>query len=121
MSAGDIEPKYLEVERGRRIVILDEREYHRLLDAVETGVAERVLADESDEVLDWSEAGQELVTNRIAEARTARGVSQRELAGRLGIAPSTLSRQERVDANLTLGSLRAIAAALGCSIHELIG
>jgi DNA-binding Xre family transcriptional regulator len=120
MSAREIDPKFMEVARGKRVVILDEDEYDLLLDAYELSRAERVLEDKGDEIVDWRDATQVLVTNRIAEARRSRKISQRELARRLGIAPSTLSRQERPDANLTLGSLRAIAGCLGCSIHDLI-
>jgi ribosome-binding protein aMBF1 (putative translation factor) len=120
MAKQEIEPKFIEVKRGKRLVVLEEEEYERLLDAADAVEARRILSDDSDPELDWSEAGRELVTNRIAEIRKSKGISQRELAAKLKVKPSTLSRWERKEANLTLETLRKLAKALNCSVHLLI-
>jgi ribosome-binding protein aMBF1 (putative translation factor) len=120
MAKAELKPKFIEVRRGKRLVILEEAEYERLLDAVDAAEARRILDDETDPVLDWSEACRELVTNRIGEVRRARNISQRDLAAKLEVQPSTLSRWEKKDANLTLETLRKVAKALGCSVVSLI-
>lgn len=87
------------------------------LDAAE---ARRVAADEKDRVLAWDEIKGDFLRNRIAVIRKKAGLSQKELAARLGVKQSTLSRWEKEDANLTLATLRKIAAALGCDVHQLL-
>ena len=121
MARLGIEPKFIEVKKGKRLVILDEDEYDRLLDVIDAVEARRILADEKDRVLDWRKASRGLVTTRVAAARKAHGLSQRELASRLGVPQSTVSRWEKKDANLTLATLRKIAAALECGVSDLLG
>jgi ribosome-binding protein aMBF1 (putative translation factor) len=120
MAEIDLKPKFIEIKSGKRIVVLEEEEYNRLVDAVDAAEAARILADASDPEVDWSEAVRELTNNRIADVRKSKGISQRKLAEKLKVKPSTLSRWERQDANLTLDTLRKVAKALGCSIHVLI-
>jgi DNA-binding XRE family transcriptional regulator len=121
MSAmAEMKPKYIEIAQGKRVVVLTEDEYEHLLDRLDAAEARRALADSTDPELDWSTAGNEIISNRIAEIRKRAGITQRELARRLKVQPSTLSRWERPDANLTLSTLRNIAKALDCSVVELI-
>lgn len=120
MAKAKLKPKFIEVRHGKRLVILEEAEYERLLDIADAADARRILDDEADPVLDWSEASRELITNRIADVRKAKKISQRDLAAKLEVRPSTLSRWEKKDANLTLDTLRRIAKALGCSVVSLI-
>ena len=120
MSEINIQPKYVKVSSGKRIVILEEEEFDRLLDAIEAAQAQIVLADPKDKEVDWETATKELFRNKIADVRSSRGISQRDLASRLGVKPSTVSRWERKDANLTLETLRKVAAALACDLHDLI-
>ena len=120
MSDIRIDPKFVDVAPGKRIVILEEKEFDRLLDQIDAKQVRKILDDETDKEIDWAEASGELVTNRIAQVRSGLGLSQRELAARLNIKPSTVSRWERKDANLTLETLRKVAAALDCDIHDLI-
>ncbi len=115
-----IDPKFVNVGSGKRIVILDEEEYHRLLDVIEAVEARKILSDQKDPEIDWETASKGLFENRIAEVRAEMDISQRELADRLGVKPSTVSRWERKDANLTLETLRKVAVALDCNIHDLI-
>ena len=82
--------------------------------------AERIAADPKDRILTWKEIKDEFVVNRIAAVRERLGISQQELARRLKVRQSTVSRMEQKRANLTLGTLRKIAKALGCSVHQLI-
>lgn len=120
MAHVDIAPKFVKIDSGKRLVVLDEDEFERLLDAVELSEAQQALHDKSDPEIDWQTASKELIKNRIALVRAAKGLSQRQLAERLGVKPSTVSRWERPDANLTLETLRKIAAAIDCGVHDLI-
>ena len=58
---------------------------------------------------------------KIKEIRKAKGITQKELARRLNIAPSALSQIESDNNNIKSSTLHKIAAALDCSIHDLIG
>jgi putative transcriptional regulator len=115
----DINPQVVEVG-GNKLVIMDEEDYDRLLDAIDVVEAERIAADPNDPVLGWDEIKDELIRNRIAAVREERGITQKELARRLKVRQSTISRMERENANLTLVTLRKIAKALSCSVHQLI-
>ena len=76
--------------------------------------------DESDRILTWDEIKDEFMRNRIAEVRKELGMTQKELAKKLRVKQSTVSRMERNDANLTLATLRRAAKALGRPVHELL-
>ena len=99
---------------------MDEDEYDRLLDVVDAVEAERIAKDPKDRILTWDEIKEEFIVNRIAEIREQMGISQKELARLLKVRQSTVSRMERENANLTLSTLRRVAKALGCSVHQLI-
>ena len=57
---------------------------------------------------------------RLRAARTARSLSLRELAGRLGVSPSLISQIETGRANPSVSTLYAIAAELDVSLDELL-
>jgi transcriptional regulator with XRE-family HTH domain len=62
------------------------------------------------------------IGQNIKRYRKAARLSQNELAARAGINQSNLSRIEREnDDSCTVGTLKAVAEVLGCSIMELIG
>ncbi len=105
---------------GQGIVVMSEEEYERLLDALDVAEAERVLNDPNSRFLKWEDVQKELLRNRIAGARKERRVTQKELARRLKVKQSTVSRMEKPDANLTLATLRRVAKALKCPVHELL-
>jgi DNA-binding XRE family transcriptional regulator len=56
-----------------------------------------------------------------ADAREGAGLTQTELAARIGIAQSALSRIEAGRTNLTLGMFRRIAEALGVDVALEVG
>ena len=90
------------------------------LDRLDAAEAARVLNDPRDRVVPWDEVKGELARNRIAEVRRSLRVTQKELARRLRVEQSTVSRMERPDANLTLATLRRIARALRVPPSELL-
>ncbi len=55
----------------------------------------------------------------IREWREAAGISQHELARRLGISPPAVANWETLKANPTADKLPALKRALGCSVDDL--
>jgi transcriptional regulator with XRE-family HTH domain len=60
-----------------------------------------------------------LIGQRIAEARQTAGLTQEELAERVGLAAENLSRAERGRSMLKTETLIAVADVLGVSIDDL--
>lgn len=58
---------------------------------------------------------------KIREARTAAGFTQKDLAAKLEIVPNTISQYENGTRKPKIETLRRIASAIGCSLQELIG
>lgn len=58
---------------------------------------------------------------KIREARKAAGLTQKELAAKLGIVPNSISQYENGTRNAKPATLRRIAEAIGCSLQDLIG
>lgn len=114
-----VEVEFVKVA-GRGLVIMSEKDYEALLDEIDAADAERIANDESDRILTWDEIKDEFMRNRIAEVRKELGMTQKELAKKLRVKQSTVSRIERNDANLTLATLRRVAKALKRPVHELL-
>lgn len=114
--------QFLEENRRKKFVILSYRDYQTLVDlageATEYRKAIHVLRDTKDKILEYdSEA---VTENPILQVRQARGISQRELANRLHVDPSYVSRLEKRGANPSKKTLQRIAKALDCEVDELI-
>lgn len=105
---------------GKKFVILSEEDYEKLLDRLDDIEIDKVLEDESDPIVPWEEVKDEIMQNRISEARKAAGLTQKELAKRMKIEQSALSRLEKKGTNLTIKTLKSVAKALGCEVHELV-
>ena len=54
---------------------------------------------------------------QIIKLRQRRGMSQSDLAKAIGTRQANVSRLERFDANLTLGTLEKVAQALGANLQ----
>ncbi len=54
---------------------------------------------------------------KIIKLRERRGMTQADLAKAIGTRQANVSRLERFDANLTLGTLEKVARALGASLR----
>lgn len=61
------------------------------------------------------------VARRLAEARRARGITQEELAGRLGVSRQAVSNWERGEASPDTDNLIALARLYGMSLDDLLG
>ena len=60
------------------------------------------------------------VGHRIAELRQGLGISQTDLAHKLGVSPQYIQRVERGDQNLTLRTMAKLAAALEARMLDLV-
>ena len=63
----------------------------------------------------------ESVGRRVAEVRSARGLSQEALADRLHVSRQTVSNWERGKTLVDVQSLATMADELGCPLSELLG
>ena len=61
----------------------------------------------------------EAIARAIKQARTAKGLTQRDLAARSGVPQAHISKIESNAVDLRLSSLVALAHALGLEIHLL--
>ena len=94
------------------------RRCHRPLD-VEEPVAAGPIAVETPFVEPSTEAGLK-VAGQVREIRRARHLSQRQLAGRMEVPRTYISKIENGKAIPTLGSLERLAAALGVDVCQLV-
>lgn len=60
------------------------------------------------------------VESPVARARKAAGLTQKELADKLGVIQQQVAKWEAAGANPQTKTLKRIAEALGCDIDELI-
>lgn len=88
---------------------IDESRTQRLADM---GAAERAMFDETYEVTRLALD----VAEKVRDAREATGLSQTELAARMGTSEAAVARLEAGDAGATLTTLQKVATALGLRI-----
>ena len=95
-------------------------EYERLIkiDMVQDTVAQIERGD--DDFVDAGEFALELAAERIAAARKAKGLTQKQLGERLNLPQSQISRIERNPDRSTVRTLKRIARALGVDVGVLI-
>lgn len=70
--------------------------------------------------MDYREAPRHTNDSPIARIRIERGLTQAQLAERLGMPQQTVSRWEQGTRTPSAKSLKAMAGALGCSMDELV-
>jgi ribosome-binding protein aMBF1 (putative translation factor) len=78
------------------------------------------LDDAGTEWLDADDLALDLAADRISRARKAAGGTQKQLAGKLGIPQSQISRIEHNPDRSTLRTLKRLAKALGVDVSKLV-
>jgi transcriptional regulator with XRE-family HTH domain len=94
------------------------RKCHRPLE-IEEPVRPGPIPVDSQPVEPSSEAGLK-VAGQVKDIRRARHLSQRQLAGRMQVPRTYISKIENGKAIPTLGSLERLAAALGVDVRQLV-
>ncbi|QQR79969.1 MAG: helix-turn-helix transcriptional regulator [Deltaproteobacteria bacterium] len=117
-----METIFLEENHHKKFAVIPYKEYLYLKELAEEDAAYQkallVLKNKKDRILDYSQ--EEVLENPIAKKRQELGLSQSELAKKLKVDPSYISRLEGRDANPSKKSLQKMAAALDCDIEELL-
>lgn len=78
------------------------------------------LQNELPDAVDLAEATGRSAKNRIVSARKARGMSQKELAEKLGVQQSHVSHIENNPHRVHVRTLKRVAWALGVDVRTLI-
>ena len=102
-------------------VMLPEEDYERLMEIVEAHELVAKLEDPNTEWIDFDDYKLQLAGSKIAEARKARKLTQTQLARKLGVPQSQISRIERNPDQTTVRTLKRIAKALGVDVRMLVG
>lgn len=105
------------VVNGRRVVLLDEDEYERLLRKADEGepLLPQPDADGNYPAVEYARAS---LARKIVRHRRRLGLSQAELARRAGIRPETLNRIERGGRSPSLRTVDKIDKALSAAEAE---
>ena len=101
-------------------VLIPIEEYEDLAKAnmVEQAVAQIERGDE--DLIDADDLALELAAERIARARRAAGLTQKQLGAKLNLPQSQISRIERNPDRTTVRTLKRIARALGVDVRALV-
>jgi HTH-type transcriptional regulator / antitoxin HipB len=110
------------LEQGGRAthVLVPIEEYERLIraDAVNTTSVET--RGDTNQWIDADEFALQLAGERIAAARRFAGLTQKQLAAKLSVPQSQISRIERQPDHLTVRTLKRVAQALGVNVSALV-
>ncbi len=113
---------FLEENRRKKFAVLPYAEYLRLMelaaDERDYRRALKVLRNRRDKVVDYDL--EKVLENPIALKRKSLGISQKELAKKMRVDPSYISRLEKPGANPSKTTLLRVAQALDCSVEDLI-
>jgi ribosome-binding protein aMBF1 (putative translation factor) len=112
-----------QIVRNGRVewILVPPDEYERLVKADMIEEAANQNADDADtEWVDADDLALGLAADRISRARKAAGLTQKQLADKLGIPQSQISRIERNPDRTTVRTLKRIAQALRVDVSKLV-
>jgi len=113
----------MEVEGNSMVAIpveVWERIVEELEDSAAASQARAIMADARDPIIPLEEGRRELFDNHIKRVRKRKGLTQVQLAKKLGISQGRVSEIEHLDYRPTIKTYRRVAKALGVDITELI-
>ena len=109
------------VQNGRTThVLVPLEEYEELVKSSMVAAAIAKLEDNTTPWVDADELGLQLAGEKIAKARKAAGLTQKQLGAKLRIPQSQISRIERNPDHTTVKTLKRIAKALKVDVRALI-
>jgi ribosome-binding protein aMBF1 (putative translation factor) len=106
---------------GSACILLPEDEYEHLMEIAEAQELTGKLEDPHAEWIDFDDYKLQLAGSKIAAARKAKGLTQTQLARKLGLPQSQISRIERNPDRTTVRTLKRIAKALRVNVRTLVG
>lgn len=116
-----LHPAFIDREGGTHHVLLPVDEYERLLKAEMALQAIAQIENEKDEdFIDADDLAIELATESVVKARKAAGLTQAQLAKKLGMPQSQISRIERNPDRTTVRTLKKIAKALRVDVRAFV-
>lgn len=101
-------------------VIIPIEQYDQLLEALEAQELAGQLADPHTEWIKAEDAALEIAGSWIARARKQAGLTQKQLAAKLRVPQSQISRIEKHPERSTIKTMKRIAKALGIDIATLM-
>ena len=101
-------------------VILPVDEYDQLLAELEAHELAAKLEDESTRWIKAADAALQFAASWLADARKRAGLTQKQLADKLKVPQSQVSRIEKSPDHTTVRTMKRIAAALGVDIGTLM-
>jgi DNA-binding XRE family transcriptional regulator len=101
-------------------VILPIEEYDRLMDALEAQELAEQLDDPKTEWVEAEDAALEIAGSWLAKVRKQAGLTQKQLAAKLRVPQSQISRIEKHPERSTMRTMKRIAAALGVDVATLL-
>ena len=113
-------PSVLDPAGARTHVLVPIDRFERLSDAERALRAIDAVEGDSAEWIDADASALRLAGSRVRRARIARHLTQQQLAERLHVPQSQISRIEREPDRSTLRTLKRIAKALGVDIRALV-
>ena len=105
---------------GETWVKLRRADYEQLIAYIGRLKAEAARRDPEDGAVSIGAVTFDDLGQGVATARVKRGITQKELAKRLGTKQSGISRIENGNQNVTFEMLQKIASQIGCSVSEFI-
>ena len=97
-------------------ILVPLKEYERLVKLQVACDAVRQIESRDDDFVDADEFALVLAADRIAAARKAKRLTQKQLGAKLGLPQSQISRMERNPDRTTVRTLKRIARALSVDI-----
>ena len=113
-------PRYVYRNNRATHVLLTVNEYEQLLSAAEAQELIGMLEDPTTKWIPAERAALEFAGDSIAEARKRAGLTQKQLADRMGVPQSQISRIEKHPDRTTMRTMKRIAAALEINISALM-
>ena len=117
-----LQPGHSYVMKGHRVthVQIPIDDYEQLFGGDYIAQAAAILEDPNTKWIDGEEFALQVAGRRIAEARKAKGLTQKQLGDKLGLPQSQISRIERNPDRTTVRTVKKIATALGVSVRALV-
>ena len=105
---------------GATYVLVPVEDYEQLVKAAIVEQAIRKLERGDADFVDADDLALDLAAERIATARKAAGLTQKQLGEKLNLPQSQISRIERNPDHTTVRTLKRIARALGVDLRALV-